>query len=180
MNKFKQYTFIALSLFFFTCESDDICEPSLTKTPHLIIEFYDRILTNSQKTVTNLKIFDIETQTFLVINQTGTGDDKFVLTANKLLLQLNHDPTLKKSRYQFIFDATNTNITNRNTDILEFNYTPDYIYVSRGCGYKAIFNNLLPIIRTNPSPTDSFWINSTEIINSNVINENITHVKIYF
>jgi hypothetical protein len=180
MSRLKFLTIIILSLVFLTCESDDICDPALTTTPHAVIEFYDRTLTNSLKSVTNLKVFDLETQSFLVINQAATGDGRFVLNGNKMLLQLNHDPVLKKSRYQFVFNATDTNAANRNTDVLEFNYNPSYTYVSRGCGYKAIFSNLLPIIITDQSPNDGFWINATEIINPDVINENITHVKIYF
>lgn len=178
MNKLKIFAFILLSMFFLTCEKDDICEPTLRKTPHLVIEFFDRVLINTNKSVVNLKVFDADRQVFMPINPVGTGEAKFVLNANKLFLPL--DVQKDVSNYQFIFNADAVAPNTSNTDILTFNYTRDFVFVSRGCGYKAIFNNLLPINLSDGSPADNLWIDNIQMINTNVIEENITHVKIYF
>lgn len=177
--KLRYFLFAILSFVFINCEKDDICDPSLTVTPHLIIEFYDNILTSSLKNVRDLKVFDIENQNFLVINQTANGEERFVFTGNKLKLPLN---TLQNiSRYNFIFNGNNNPQIpqNINTDRLTFNYNLNYIYVSRGCGYKAVFNNLLPINLVDES-NDGLWITSVQLVNNNIINEDVTHVKIYF
>lgn len=180
MSTLKNFIFILLSFTFLTCEKDDICDPSLLKTPHLIIEFYDRTQTNLLKNVQDFKVFDEDNQKFLVINPAGTGEERFILTANQLKLPLN--TLANSSKYQFVFNANeNPEINpNKNIDILTFNYTLDYEYVSRGCGYKALFNNLLPINLVDSTISDNLWISSIQVINTNIINEDITHVKIFF
>ena len=182
MKIFKLFLLFIVSLLFLTCEKDDICDPALLKTPHLLIEFYDKTQTSLLKNVQDFKVYDIDNQKYLVINQNSevTGDGRFILTSNKLKLPLN---TLKNdSKYQFIFNADDKPdiVPSKNIDILTFNYSLDYQYVSRGCGYKAVFNDLLPINLSDNTSPDQLWINNIQIINSNIINEDVLHVKIYF
>ena len=72
--------------------------------------------------------------------------------------------------------------TDSNIDILEIKYTPNFIYVSRACGFKSIFTELTAI--DNAGDDAIKWIenitfsNTTEI-SITVVNEDATHVQIF-
>ena len=62
-----------------------------------------------------------------------------------------------------------------NPDVVTVAYTTSPVYVSRACGYKNVYN-----IQGFSIETDSdAWMVNTEIIVSDVTNENETHVKIF-
>lgn len=164
----KKLTIIALVLLiansFWSCEKDDICAEGTPTTPNVVIEFYDAANPENLKPVTNLKIVspgfpDME-------NQTG-------VSKIKIPLKTNEDVTT----FQFIQNGYDNDLTNDNTDELTFNYSREDIYVSRACGYKTVFQ-----LTEDPILTDdgSLWILSRFVNQSNIQNENETHIKIYF
>ena len=81
------------------------------------------------------------------------------------------------NRIKLIKNGTDSDLTNDVTDIITFNYMRTDVFISRACGYKTIFelDALSPFLLVNSS-----WIDHLEIEKFSVVNENETHVKIYF
>ena len=47
----------ALSLYMISCEKDDLCDPLITKTPKMIVEFYRAENREEPQVVSNLRYF---------------------------------------------------------------------------------------------------------------------------
>lgn len=154
--------------FFSSCEKDDICADGTPTTPRLIIEFYSKDNSTVRKLVANLKIQGEGAATTLDFNQVDTIE---------LPLKTNENFT----NYSFNINSTATTAAN-NTDLLQFNYIVNDIYVSRACGFKSFFNLNLAngVVKTNPDGDSEFWIENIEIIKSNVETEEDVHIKMYF
>ena len=73
------------------------------------------------------------------------------------------------------YDEDDDPNTVSNTDIIEVNYTPELIYVSRACGYKSVFNNVSATRNTDSSN----WIVGMEVINDTIKNEDAAHINIF-
>ena len=160
----KIVSLILLVFFTFSsCEKDDICDANTSTTPRLVIEFFDIINQTELKNVTNLKVIGEGMTEGIVFNGNG----------NTVSIPLK--TTENSTSYRFIFDSSNE-------DKITFNYTRENLFVSRACGFKTIFS----LDPTNPySPTDAaisnlLWIKAISVEKSNIVNENETHVKIYF
>jgi hypothetical protein len=167
MTKIK---IIALSFLlansFWSCEKDDICTEGTPTTPNVVIEFYDAANPNNLKTVANLGV---------VASGFSTGLSYNGVSKIKVPLRTNQDVTT----LQFIQNGSDTDTTNDNSDVLTFNYTRTDVFISRACGYKTVFQ----LLDNNPVVTDgdtSLWISSVNVTQSNIQNENETHLKIYF
>ena len=163
----KKIVLLILFMFAFSgCEKDDICDATTSTTPKITIEFYDFVNTLTAKNVTNLKI--ISQSITPGFNATGV---------NKISIPLN--TATETTTYNFIQNGADEITTNDNTDVITFNYSKNTVYVSRACGYKINFNltntnsNLLAL-ETN------YWIKNIIITKPNIVNENETHIKIYF
>lgn len=160
------------------CEKDDICTDETT--PRLVIEFYDASNNANLKSVVNLKVQGEGAANPIVFNPAlaETDNARYLFNGNKLELPLKIDGTTTK--YSLILNSTST--TNDNEDFLQFNYTPDNVFVSRACGYKTIFqlNSATGVVRTDAVPADNYWIEDFNIQTTNIETENETHIKIYF
>lgn len=158
---------IVLSLW--ACERDDICGATTPTTPHLIIRFYNINNPTEIKTVSRLAVTAENNPKFIVNDQTT---DSIVLP-----LKIDALGNLNTSRFTLIKDyATDQDSTTvSNPDIIEVNYTPELIYVSRACGYKSEFNNLSASRDTDLSN----WIKDIQVINDTINNENAAHINIY-
>ena len=188
---------ILLSCLFFlmvlnTCERDDICAESTETTPRLLIEFYDAADTETLKTVSRLSVYavDLVTDGGVFTPPEVANDTTLVFNSNtssvQLPLQFDESETSTTTRYYFETD-TNLRIdddtsTDSNIDILEITYTPEFIYVSRACGFKSIFTNLT--VTELPGDDSIDWIQNTTFANTTDIsitveNENTTHVQIF-
>lgn len=155
-----------------SCERDDICADATPTTPHLIIRFYDITAPEEFKQVRQLTVrgFD-ENGIELLDIVTSTDTDSIVLplrfegenisTISRFILEKDSD---------FADDADDT--TDPNIDIIRLNYVPQFVYVSRACGYKSIFNNLSITVE----PDADNWILSSQIINTTVDNETSAQV----
>lgn len=169
----KKIKIVALSLLlansFWGCEKDDICTEGTPTTPSVVIEFYDAANPTNLKNVTNLKILapgyaDME-------KITGVSTIKLPLKTNDIT-----------TSFEFIQNGYDDDATNDNKDVLTFNYSKEDIFISRACGFKTVFQ----LNENNPVLTDgdtSLWISTTspiEVLQSNIQNENETHIKIYF
>lgn len=151
-----------------SCEKDDICDPNTPTTPRLIITFYDVNNPADRKNVNQLLV-------------TGEGASQPYNTFSGVSeIQLPLRTTEDLTQYQLTLNSNEPN--NDNTDILEFNYSRNSVYVSRACGFKTVFS-LSPdapaVLTDNPEP-DGFWITSVGIEQPEIDNENETHIAIYY
>ncbi len=154
----KNYFFLLLiTLLVSSCEKDDFCIDPIT--PNMIIRFYDATNPLETKAVTDLSV-----------NPEGLEDLYTSTSLDSILIPL--DVTSNQIIYNF---STGTNI-----DILTINYEVEEVFVSRSCGFKAIFNNV-----TITSDTANDWILgfTTSLDNTITIttieNESAAHVQIY-
>lgn len=177
-------TALLACFFFAACEKDDICDPSTSTTPRLVVQFFDNNNVSLTRSTPNLRIIDDgfaengENNPLLNQNGGATWND----TVAYIPLRLNQNTT----KYRLILNANDNNPDNDRTDILEFNYTKSEVYISRACGFKALFDLLgnplqQPIIlNNNPDAIEGTWIRKIELIQSQINDENEAHVKIFF
>ena len=160
---------IVMTMAFSSCEKDDICDANTGTTPRLIVDFYDVTNPTLAKNVTNLAIVGDGMTTGILFNG-----------VSKIEVPLDIDANL--SKYQFILNYGNTNTTLVNTDTLQFDYTREKVYVSRACGYKTIFalDAMTPYTLTDAASLDGLWMKNITVIQSNILNENETHLTISF
>ncbi len=151
------------------CEKDDICDPTTSTTPRLIIEFYNAANPTVLRNVVNLKV--------IAVGQTDTLDNFNAKSKIELPLKTTEDVT----KYNFIYNSLDS--VNTNEDFFEINYSRENVYVSRACGFKTVFtlNDTDPIVVTDDAALpDGNWIQNVTVQTNLIENENITHVKIYF
>ncbi len=149
------------------CERDDVCDPETPTTPMLVIEFFDTFLQTTPKTINNLAIVEDG-------NMVGFS----ITSGSKIKIPLKTQ--LNVTKFQFIKDYSFPSNALTNDDVLEFNYTRKNEYISRACGFKTVFTlgPGLPVL-TDPSANGT-WIQGIVVTQPNIINENETHIKIYF
>jgi hypothetical protein len=180
MKKIK-ILLLVFALGFIGCERDDICAESTATTPQLIIEFYDASNPDDLKSVPRLTVYgeglpnpnppETEVDETIVFN-TNTS-------AISLPLLIGNEGETTTSRFileqdtNLRLDEDDTTVSN--IDIIDLSYTSEFIYVSRACGYKSIFNNLELDIEAIDG---TFWINNIEITETTIENENTVHVRI--
>lgn len=175
MKKILLLLFITIA--FSGCEKDDICTEETT--PRLILEFYDISNNANLKNVVNLKVKADGAPDYIVFNTSlaSTDANRYLYNGNKIELPLRL--TDISTTYHLYLNSTSSS---PNEDILQFNYTPENIFVSRACGYKTIFtlkDNPNGVIHTDPAIPDLFWIQDFNILTKNITTENETHIKIY-
>ena len=165
---------LLITICFSSCEKDDICAEETT--PRLIMEFYDVTNPTVKKNVTSLKVTGYKTDnTTLLTDSLGTFSG---VSKIELPLRITEDVT----KYSLILNSTSTSVT-PNTDILEFKYTRQNVFVSRACGYKTIFtlnNSPNGVIRTDNVIPESFWMQNINIQTTNINTENEVHIKVFF
>lgn len=155
----KKYFLILsfVSLLVSSCEKDDFCIDPIT--PNMIIRFYDATNPTETKSVSNLSV-----------QPEGYEDIYSNVSIDSLLLPL--DVMNNEIVYNLSSDG--------NQDILTITYDVEEKFVSRSCGFKAIFRNV--IVTSDPS---NEWIlgltesgNNTVTI-STIEDESAAHVQIY-
>ncbi|RAJ16336.1 DUF6452 family protein [Olleya aquimaris] len=171
MKHLKLISLIVLLSSVLTCERDDLCPETTPTTPSLIIEFFDNATQDSPKNVFNLYVI-------------GEDNDEAlpgysVVTTNELILPLRTDQD--STTFTVISDAVlddNGNNTTGNEDIVTISYQREDVYVSRACGYKTIFKNVVVSV---DGGTDGNWIIFTEAAYDNLTieDETITHYFFY-
>ncbi len=148
-RRFLTFIFI-LSLFFSSCENEDICLQE--GTPFVIITFYDKDNPQEKKVVESL-----------TINSQDFGDYIQNRSTDSIAIPMN----LNLSETPYLFQS------GENQDNLVFNYVREPEYISRSCGFKTTFTEF-SLDLNNPS-----WISSIEILNTDIIDEASTSIKIY-
>ncbi|CAI8432498.1 MAG: Uncharacterised protein [Flavobacterium sp. SCGC AAA160-P02] len=154
----KYFYFLTFfSLLINGCEKDDFCIDPIT--PNMIIRFYDATNISETKSVTNL-----------TVQLEGYGEIYSNVSLDSIILPL--DVTQNEIIYNLSSEG--------NQDILTITYEVEEVFVSRSCGFKAIFNN---VIVTSDSTND--WILGLTEFGDNVFtittieDESSAHVQIY-
>ena len=155
----KKYFLILsfVSLLVSSCEKDDFCIDPIT--PNMIIRFYDATNPTETKSVSNLSV-----------QPEGYEDIYSNVSVDSLLLPLN------VMSNEIVYNLS----SDGNQDILTITYDVEEKFVTRSCGFKAIFRNV--IVTSDPS---NEWIlgltesgNNTVTI-STIEDESAAHVQIY-
>lgn len=148
-----------------TCEKDDICDPTLSTTPRLIIEFYSIQNPSVRLNVINLSVKDPDIVESMLFNG-----------VNKIELPLK---TFEETTtFEFTINSTATD-GSLNKDIVHFNYTKQDIYVSRACGFKTYYD-LNPTEGIDVQTDDDNWIKDKTILKTKIESENDVHIKLFF
>ena len=162
----KLFLVVVISIFFSSCEKDDICDANTPTTPKVVIEFYDFANPTTLKNVTNLG----------VIAPGFTNGFGFTAVSKiKVPLKTFQDTSI----LYFIKNGSIDPTTDDNLDEITFNYSRKTVFVSRACGYKTLFT----LNTTNPitvTPDSNNWIQNVIVSQPNIENEDETHIKIYF
>ncbi len=149
----KKYLFIFFSIIIFnsSCEKDDFCTQTPV-TPNLILRFYDDVDRNSLKSTSSLYVWAKDKDSIL-INQ---ATDSIVIPLNS-------------ASNQTIYNLSEGDVINQ----LTIDYSVKNEYVSRSCGFKAIFENVT-------FSSDNTWITDfTPSTLTSIDNQNSAHVQIF-
>lgn len=164
MKRLKLLIFL-ISLGFSSCEKDDICAADTPTTPNVVIEFFDNT-TNLSASVSKLEV-----------SEDGNATIYKVFNESKIKIPLKTDLDIVK--YKFVLNKGA--VATENTDYLEFKYVRNNVFISRACGYKTLFTlNTNSPTRTDTSIPVNYWIKRIEVSKPSILNENETHIKIYF
>ncbi|SEM17841.1 hypothetical protein SAMN04488008_1119 [Maribacter orientalis] len=149
-----------------SCEKDDICVEG--DTPLLVIEFYNINDTSALKTVPTLRVVGVGQNVTV-----STVADRTALNTISIPLKTDVDVTsfIMISASASAEDGSETG----NIDTVNFSYKRLEDFLSRGCGFVVNYDSL----QANVSADTNNWIKDIEIIRSQVINSDSTHVKIF-
>ncbi len=146
----KKIAYLCLfTLFFASCEKDDFCIEPIT--PNLIIRFYDGVNTTETKAVSELYVWP-------------EGRDSILINATTDSIAIPLDVNNSSTIYNLSMGTTQDQIT--------INYTTEEVFVSRSCGFKAIFNDV-------SVSANNIWITNTSVISTNIENESSAHIQIF-
>ena len=148
-RRLMAFAFI-LVLFFSSCENEDICLQE--GTPFVIITFYDKDNPQEKKAVDSL-----------TVSSEDFGDYIQNRSTDSIAIPMN----LNLSQTPYLFQSGEIQ------DNLVFSYNRESEYISRSCGFKTTFTEF-SLDLNNPN-----WINSIEILNTDIIDEASTSIKIY-
>ena len=96
---------------------------------------------------------------------------------SKIKIPLKTDSNI--SKYSFSLNSDTPAVSN--LDQLEFNCTRNTVFISRACGYKTNYflnNTTTILLRESTNATE--WIKRITVTKPNILNEDETHIKIYF
>lgn len=167
MGRLRTEILIVLSLLVTaSCEKDDICVEG--DTPLLVIEFYNSSDTTALKNAPTLRVVGAE-QTVTV----NTVVDRTTVNSISLPLKTDLDTTsfILISNSASAEDGSETG----NLDTINFTYKRFEDFLSRGCGFVVKYDSL----NANITPDTNNWIQDIQVIRSQVINSDSTHVKIF-
>lgn len=155
----KKY-YLSLSLIVLlisSCEKDDFCIEPIT--PNMIIRFYNATNITQTKPVEDLSV-----------NPEGFDELYSNVNLDSILIPLD------VTGNQIIYNLSSDN----NIDVITINYDVEEVFVSRSCGFKAIFNN----VSVTSDVSNDWIIGLTETLENTITiptidNETAAHVKIF-
>ena len=154
----KYYLLLTLiALLVSSCEKDDFCIEPIT--PNMVIRFYNATNITQTKPVEDLSV-------------NPEGFDELYSNANLDSILIPLDVTSNQIIYNLSSES--------NIDIITINYDVEEVFVSRSCGFKAIFNN----VSVTSDVSNDWIIGLTETLENTITiptidNETAAHVKIF-
>lgn len=132
------------------CEKDDFCTQNPV-TPKLIVRFYDVNNRTQPKAVESLYVW-------------ASGKDSIIVnqSLDSIAIPLNSITT------ETIYNFSKGNVVNQFT----ISYSTTEIYVSRSCGFKVNFNDV--VFNSNNT-----WISDFDATTTTINNQNAAHVQIF-
>ena len=167
MKKFLVVLLVIVCFGQSACERDDLCAETTPTTPLLVIDFFDADNPADEKIPENLAVLeDGETD----LNNIRV----FNATTISIPLRTDDDQTV----YQFLLNSTADadSAEQPNNDLLTFTYERSEEFVSKACGFRITYSNLNA---QSQGGDDADWIQSIETINPILVNDTITHVRIF-
>lgn len=149
-----------------SCEKDDICVDA--DTPLLIIDFINAADTSTLKDVPNLRVVGLG-QTVTV----NTVADRTDLSTITIPLKTTEDTT----SFLMIRNSASDDdgFETGDIDTINITYSRTEDFVSRGCGFVVNYELNSTSLEINPNN----WIADIEIVRSQVVNSDSTHVQIF-
>ncbi len=176
---FKAICLLTLLLMLGTCERDDICPEDVPTTPRLILEFFDVSDQSATKNVPAFYAQGIDNENPLSGYSGGSA-------INTVELPLRTDQNETQYRLIRNYDVNDNGTPNDTTDdfitgnedIITITYNTEQEYVSRACGFKTVFKNVLVTLDT--TDTDR-WIDLIQSVNDNqsIEDETTTHFNFF-
>ena len=154
----KYYLLLSLiALLVSSCEKDDFCIEPIT--PNMVIRFYNATNITQTKPVEDLSV-------------NPEGFDELYSNANLDSILIPLDVTSNQIIYNLSSES--------NIDVITINYDVEEVFVSRSCGFKAIFNN----VSVTSDVSNDWIIGLTETLENTITiptidNETAAHVKIF-
>ena len=154
----KYYLLLTLiALLVSSCEKDDFCIEPIT--PNMVIRFYNATNITQTKPVEDLSV-------------NPEGFDELYSNANLDSILIPLDVTSNQIIYNLSSES--------NIDVITINYDVEEVFVSRSCGFKAIFNN----VSVTSDVSNDWIIGLTETLENTITiptidNETAAHVKIF-
>lgn len=158
------------------CQRDDICPASTLTTPMLNIAFFDLTETDVPKSPVNLRV------------KAADYDSIFVNRYNQSTISIPLRTDVDITTYEFTINAPvlpaegeeEVPGENTNTDVIDFTYNANQIYVNRACSYKVNYLDL----QANLDSDENNWVQSIEVLENDIEvdlieNETQTHIHIY-
>lgn len=161
--------FLGFFLFLLGCEPDDICSQSIQTTPRLVIEFFNIENLLDNKIVPGLFAvgLDVDGNEIPIYGETVSSREII-----KLPLDGNRNTT------EFLL-YKNYNIVDGDIEgepsLITINYSTQYEYVSRACGYKNVYT----IQGFDIQDDADNWMILFVVQSNEVNNENTTHIEIF-
>ena len=151
----KHLHFLVLTLFFLSCEKDDICIEGSENTNRITIGF----LENESKNPKGINLSFIKgVNNDSIISEAFSGDEL------KLPLMVNSNQT------KYILEQ------NEVRDTLIILHQTNHLYLNRSCGFKSNFliKSETEIIK------ESGWIREISIVQDSIFNEEKTNIFIHY
>jgi len=150
----KHLHFLVLTLFFLSCEKDDICIEGSENTNRITIGFID----NESKNPTGITLSFIK----------GINNDSIIesFSGNELKLPL----MVNSNETKYILEQ------NEVKDTLIIFHQTNHLYLNRSCGFKSNFliKSKTEIIK------ESGWIREISIVQDSIYNEEKTNIFIHY
>ena len=150
----KYLHFLVLTLFFLSCEKDDICIEGSENTNRITIGFID----NESKNLTGISLSSIK----------GINNDSIIesFSGNELKLPL----MVNSNETKYILEQ------NKVKDTLIIFHQTNHLYLNRSCGFKSNF-----LIKSDTEIIkESGWIREISIVQDSIYNEEKTNIFIHY
>lgn len=148
------------------CQKDDICPETTPTTPLLIIRFYDFDNPSELKPAPRLNLI-----------AEGRTDSLFTAEETTDSIAIPLKTFQNSTQYQFIInvDEEGEEDIPANSDVVNFFYATNEVYVSQACGFKTEY---LDLQANRVSEPDGNWIKDIEVEKTIIDNETSAHISI--